>query len=76
MLGTILIVILILMLLGALPTWPHKQKLGLFPERRAGLGCGDSGRLAAPGTPRIAKAERAKEKAAAYRQPVRGFVYH
>jgi Protein of unknown function (DUF3309). len=31
MLGTILIVLLILMLLGALPTWPHSQNWGYSP---------------------------------------------
>jgi len=32
MLGTILIVILILMLLGALPTWPHSTAWGYGPS--------------------------------------------
>lgn len=36
MLGTILIVILILLLLGALPTWPHSRNWGYFPS--SGLG--------------------------------------
>lgn len=31
MLGTILLVILILLLLGALPTWPHSKKWGYGP---------------------------------------------
>jgi hypothetical protein len=31
MLGTILIVVLILMLIGALPTWPHSQAWGPAP---------------------------------------------
>jgi uncharacterized membrane protein YdcZ (DUF606 family) len=35
-LGTILLVILILMLVGALPTWQHSQSWGLFPA--GGLG--------------------------------------
>ena len=42
MLGTILIVILVLMLLGAVGSVAHlvpQQKLGLFPERRAGTAC-------------------------------------
>ena len=34
MLGTILLIILILILIGALPTWPLQQRLGLLPERR------------------------------------------
>ena len=63
MLGTILIVILILFLLGALPTWPHSRSWGYGPERRAGLGCGRSARLDAHGTPSflIASAERVRE---------------
>ena len=36
MLGTILIVVLILMLLGALPTWPHSREWGYYPS--GGLG--------------------------------------
>ena len=32
MLGTILLVILILMLLGALPTWPHSRNWGYYPS--------------------------------------------
>jgi len=31
MLGTILLVILILLLLGALPTWPHSKTWGYGP---------------------------------------------
>jgi hypothetical protein len=36
MLGTILIVILILALLGALPRWPHSRNWGYYPT--GGLG--------------------------------------
>lgn len=36
MLGTILLVILILMLLGALPMWPHSNRWGYGPS--GGLG--------------------------------------
>lgn len=36
MLGTILIVILILALLGALPRWPHSRGWGYYPT--GGLG--------------------------------------
>lgn len=36
MLGTILIILLILMLLGALPTWPHSRNWGYYPS--SGLG--------------------------------------
>ncbi|NQV23494.1 MAG: DUF3309 domain-containing protein [Rhodopirellula sp.] len=32
MLGTILLIILILMLLGAFPTWPHSRSWGYFPS--------------------------------------------
>jgi hypothetical protein len=37
MLGTILIVILILMLLGALPRWSHSKSWGYFPSGGLGL---------------------------------------
>ena len=37
MLGTILLIILILMLVGALPTWPHSQKWGYYPSGGIGL---------------------------------------
>jgi hypothetical protein len=37
MLGTILIVILILMLLGAFPTWPHSRNWGYGPSGGLGL---------------------------------------
>jgi len=36
MLGTILLVILILFLLGTLPTWPHSRNWGYLPS--GGLG--------------------------------------
>ncbi|MBK7293427.1 MAG: DUF3309 domain-containing protein [Holophagaceae bacterium] len=36
MLGTILIVIVILMLVGAMPRWPHSRDWGYFPS--GGLG--------------------------------------
>ena len=32
MLGTVLVVILILMLLGAIPTWPHSKGWGYAPS--------------------------------------------
>ena len=32
MLGTILLVVLILMLLGALPNWPHSRSWGYAPS--------------------------------------------
>lgn len=37
MLGTILLVLLILMLLGALPTWPHSKSWGYYPSGGLGL---------------------------------------
>ncbi|MGO8766698.1 MAG: DUF3309 family protein [Limisphaerales bacterium] len=32
MLGTILLVLLILMLIGALPAWPHSKSWGYYPS--------------------------------------------
>jgi Protein of unknown function (DUF3309) len=37
MLGTILIVILILLLIGALPTWPYSNGWGYYPGGGLGL---------------------------------------
>jgi hypothetical protein len=37
MLGTILIVVVILMVLGALPTWPHSRQWGYYPSGGLGL---------------------------------------
>ena len=37
MLGTILLIIVILMLLGALPTWPHSRQWGFYPSGGLGL---------------------------------------
>ena len=36
-LGTILLVVLILMLVGVLPTWPHARSLGYGPSGIVGL---------------------------------------
>jgi hypothetical protein len=36
MLGTILLIILILILIGALPRWPYSTGWGLLPQRRRG----------------------------------------
>jgi hypothetical protein len=36
-LGTILLVILILLLLGALPTWPYSSGWGYYPSGGVGL---------------------------------------
>jgi hypothetical protein len=35
--GTILLVVLILILLGALPTWPHSKSWGYYPSGGLGL---------------------------------------
>ena len=35
--GTILLVVLILFLVGALPTWPHSQNWGYYPSGGLGL---------------------------------------
>jgi hypothetical protein len=37
MLGTILIVILVLVLLGVLPRWPHSRSWGYYPTGGVGL---------------------------------------
>ncbi|WP_422000747.1 DUF3309 family protein [Reyranella sp.] len=37
MLGTILLIILILILIGALPTWPYSRGWGYYPSGGAGL---------------------------------------
>jgi FtsH-binding integral membrane protein len=37
MLGTILIVVLLLALLGALPRWPHSRSWGYYPSGGLGL---------------------------------------
>lgn len=37
MLGTILLVLLILMLLGSLPTWPHSRSWGYYPSGGLGI---------------------------------------
>ena len=36
-LGTILLIILILLLVGALPTWPYSSSWGYFPTGGLGL---------------------------------------
>jgi Protein of unknown function (DUF3309) len=35
--GTILLIILILLLIGALPTWPHSSGWGYYPSGGLGL---------------------------------------
>ena len=35
--GTILLVLVILMLVGAIPTWPHSKSWGYYPSGGLGL---------------------------------------
>lgn len=35
--GTILLIILILMLIGAMPAWPHSRNWGYYPSGTLGL---------------------------------------
>ncbi len=35
--GTVLLIVLILILVGALPTWPHSKSWGYYPSGGAGL---------------------------------------
>ena len=35
--GTILLVLLVLMLVGAMPTWPHSKNWGYYPSGGLGL---------------------------------------
>ncbi|VVE62359.1 hypothetical protein PCA31118_00985 [Pandoraea captiosa] len=37
MLGTILLIVLILLLIGALPAWPHSREWGYYPSGGIGL---------------------------------------
>jgi len=37
MLGTIVLIILVLLLVGALPTWPHSSSWGYYPSGGMGL---------------------------------------
>jgi hypothetical protein len=37
MLGTILLIVLILILIGAIPTWPHSKNWGYGPSGGLGL---------------------------------------
>ena len=37
MLGTILIILLVLMLIGSLPNWPHSRNWGYYPSGGMGL---------------------------------------
>jgi len=35
--GTILLIVLVLLLIGAIPTWPHSRNWGYFPSGALGL---------------------------------------
>jgi Protein of unknown function (DUF3309) len=37
MIGTILLIVLILLLLGAIPAWPHSRSWGYYPSGGVGL---------------------------------------
>lgn len=37
MLGTVLLIVLVLLLLGALPAWPHSRAWGYYPSSGLGL---------------------------------------
>jgi hypothetical protein len=37
MLGTILLILLVLLLIGALPTWPHSRTWGYYPSGGMGM---------------------------------------
>lgn len=37
MLSTVLLVVLILIVIGALPTWPHSREWGYYPSGGSGL---------------------------------------
>ena len=36
-LGTILLIVLVLLLLGVIPTWPHSRQWGYYPSGGIGL---------------------------------------
>ena len=36
-LGTLLLIVIVLLLLGALPTWPHSRSWGYYPSGGMGL---------------------------------------
>ena len=40
MIGTMLLIVLILMLVGVLPTWPHSRNWGYYPSGGLGLWSG------------------------------------
>lgn len=36
-LGTIILIVLVLMLMGAIPTWPHSRQWGYYPSGGIGF---------------------------------------
>jgi hypothetical protein len=50
-LGTILLIVLILMLIGAIPSWPHSRNWGYGPSGGIGSAGHHHRRAAADGTP-------------------------
>ena len=44
MLGTVLVVLLVLMLIGALPAWPSQPESGVRSDRRIGCASGHPAR--------------------------------
>jgi len=51
--GTILLIIIVLMLIGAFPAWPHSRGLGIWAERRAGADIDHIARVDATGADMI-----------------------
>ena len=37
MIGMVLLIVLVIMLLGALPTWPHSRNWGYYPSGGLGM---------------------------------------
>ena len=37
MLGTVILIVLVLMLIGAMPTWPHSSSWGYYPSGGVGI---------------------------------------
>jgi hypothetical protein len=58
--SVILLVLLIVLLLGALPTWPHSRSWGYYPS--GGLGLVVVIVLVLPNTPKMRAAPRNKER--------------
>jgi hypothetical protein len=48
MLRAVLLIFLVLVLLGSLPTWPYSTGWGLLSKRRFGIGCAYRHRVDSP----------------------------